>query len=317
MRILPLLSALCGCDVYIDIDPGHAIVSTGEASVHDESLPSTEIFSHQPGEIDVLFVIDDSGSMAEEQHRLRDAFPSLVADLDALGLDYHVGVITTDMRDPAKQGRLQPDAGDSLWISPGKGSAVSFSQRLPGVGGDSLEQGLSALSAALDTHAGDANAGFRRAGAQLAVLTFSDEDDASTIDPVALADALDALGAHPGDTTFSVAVEPPDGRCGGTPGRRYLDMFSGDLSGVELEICAPSYAPMLHDLVDDFFCAGMRYPLTLITDPSTITLTRGTPPALALSPEDWVYDDASNTVRLTASAEIAAGEALIVDYAPL
>ena len=51
-------------------------------------------------DVDVLFVIDNSGSMAEEQARLAENFDAFVAVLDAVDANYRIGVVTTDNGDP-------------------------------------------------------------------------------------------------------------------------------------------------------------------------------------------------------------------------
>lgn len=52
--------------------------------------------------VDILFVIDDSGSMAEEQQALAAAMAQFVTGLEAgtAGLDYRVGITTTDNGNP-------------------------------------------------------------------------------------------------------------------------------------------------------------------------------------------------------------------------
>ena len=49
-------------------------------------------------DVDILFVIDNSGSMAEEQARLARNFPTFVAALDDMGADYRIGITTTDVK---------------------------------------------------------------------------------------------------------------------------------------------------------------------------------------------------------------------------
>ncbi|MGH1343875.1 MAG: hypothetical protein ACRBN8_20120 [Nannocystales bacterium] len=46
--------------------------------------------------LDVLFVLDNSGSMEAAQRRLQESAASIVAALDATGLDYRIGSTTTD-----------------------------------------------------------------------------------------------------------------------------------------------------------------------------------------------------------------------------
>ena len=47
--------------------------------------------------VDMLFVIDDSCSMSEEQGLLSQRFDVLLKKANALGIDYHIGVTTTDV----------------------------------------------------------------------------------------------------------------------------------------------------------------------------------------------------------------------------
>ena len=51
-------------------------------------------------ELDLLFVVDNSGSMLQEHQSLESRFPELIRALDELGPrrpDLHIGVVTSDM----------------------------------------------------------------------------------------------------------------------------------------------------------------------------------------------------------------------------
>jgi hypothetical protein len=54
-------------------------------------------------QLDVLFVVDDSGSMANEQEKLAAAVPGFIEQLRAfdLGFDMHIGVTTTNLEYPS------------------------------------------------------------------------------------------------------------------------------------------------------------------------------------------------------------------------
>ena len=56
---------------------------------------------------DVLFVVDSSGSMAEEQQKLTTNFPYFFEYLVTQGVDYHIGVVSTDMDDENAKGKLR------------------------------------------------------------------------------------------------------------------------------------------------------------------------------------------------------------------
>ncbi|QDG51510.1 hypothetical protein FIV42_12370 [Persicimonas caeni] len=55
--------------------------------------PATE-----PEKVDILWVIDNSGSMCQEQEALRDEFDSFIEEFTARNIDFHIGVTTTQMR---------------------------------------------------------------------------------------------------------------------------------------------------------------------------------------------------------------------------
>ena len=47
--------------------------------------------------LDMLWVVDNSGSMCQEQKTLRDNFNLFIEKLNETNLDFHIGVTTTDM----------------------------------------------------------------------------------------------------------------------------------------------------------------------------------------------------------------------------
>ena len=56
--------------------------------------------------IDILFVVDDSGSMAQEQANLTTNFPQFISVIEQSGLDYRVAVTTTGVDYTYSQGSL-------------------------------------------------------------------------------------------------------------------------------------------------------------------------------------------------------------------
>jgi len=80
----------CGFDSF-EVDAGPPVPDAGP-SVPDAGIPTPPT-----DEIDLLFVIDDSGSMTEEQSSFAFELPRLFETLLGRDLDLHVGVVTTDM----------------------------------------------------------------------------------------------------------------------------------------------------------------------------------------------------------------------------
>lgn len=87
----------------------------GTATSNGSGETSTTETSGTPPEgdvegIDVLFVIDNSGTMGAAQGRLQQSAPAIIAALDARGLDYRIGTTTTDNSNYWCEG---PGLGDS------------------------------------------------------------------------------------------------------------------------------------------------------------------------------------------------------------
>src|SRR5207249_4680018 len=63
-------------------------------------------FSQKPALVDVLFVVDNSPSMCEKQQNLAGKFQAFITSLQSQNLDFHIGVVATDMDNAAFQGKL-------------------------------------------------------------------------------------------------------------------------------------------------------------------------------------------------------------------
>lgn len=71
-------------------------------------------------DVDVLFVIDNSGSMGEEQANLAQNFDAFIDTLEAEGVEanYRIGVTTTDNGNPRCQPGVTTPEGGQLQLSP-------------------------------------------------------------------------------------------------------------------------------------------------------------------------------------------------------
>jgi len=67
-------------------------------------VPRTPLDIDINRDVDILFVIDNSGSMSEEHARLARNFPAFIAALDGMEADYRIGVTTTDVSHPGCAG---------------------------------------------------------------------------------------------------------------------------------------------------------------------------------------------------------------------
>jgi len=154
--------------------------------------------------MDILFVIDDSGTMWEEQENLISNFPLFIDVLDGYNADYRIGITTTsvnrtfkaqvpglgliDMDTEGPDGVLVGQGDCDLpapWMSSvGQGIEEEFScAARVGTGGATTEMPFAAIELALGIHSQDGgpNEGFYRAGTDslLVIVLITDEDDCS------------------------------------------------------------------------------------------------------------------------------------------
>jgi len=182
--------------------------------------------------VDLLFVIDDSGSMQDKQQNLKDNFPNFIDVLNSIqgGLpDVHIGVVTSDMgmkgEDVATPGSPVGQIGQGGCANTGKdgklqvlgGAQVTGSFisdiKLPDGSRQTNYQGdlattfgqmaqVGATGCGFEQHLAamrrglenPANAGFLRPDAFLAVIFLADEDDCSMKDPNLLNPNDNSLG---------------------------------------------------------------------------------------------------------------------------
>lgn len=152
--------------------------------------------------LDLLFVIDNSGSMGEEQANLIANFPTFIQVLDQSGLDYRVAVTTTgreyhyNMSLPiggsipqdtgsGENGQMLKPAACNMtkrWIDKTDPNPAQMFSCVANVGtnGNSDEMPLGGMRDALEDRMTDGtNVGFRRTDALLGVVFMTDEEDCS------------------------------------------------------------------------------------------------------------------------------------------
>ena len=138
-------------------------------------------FQAPNNEVDILWVVDDSCSMEEEQATLAAGFNSFVSQMESSGTDFHIGVISTSFEyDNPDRGRL---IGDPPFLTLDDDYEQGFIDRATGlgIGGSDKEKGLEAATYALSPAMtfGGGNDGFVRPSAQMLVVFVSDEEDCS------------------------------------------------------------------------------------------------------------------------------------------
>ncbi|MEL6348218.1 MAG: hypothetical protein AAFV53_34230, partial [Myxococcota bacterium] len=170
-------------DLHVDVlsnDPDESRVRVDTLGTGARgSLYEEDFVQEYNEEVDVLWVVDNSCSMSDEVSRIASNFNTFIDEFIRLDLDYHIGVITTDMVDSNDQGRLQ---GPFITPSTPDPQGAFTQQTDQGSSGSADEQGFAAVQSALsDPLLSGHNAGFLREDAALSVIVVSDEDDSSGI----------------------------------------------------------------------------------------------------------------------------------------
>ncbi len=229
-------------------------------------------------EVDILWVVDNSASMQEEQVNLGNNFDSFISFIDASLIDYHIGVISTDMEDPNHSGRLQ---GNPVVIdvdTPNPEAAFASNVQV-GITGGGNEMGLLAAYSALTEPltSGD-NAGFLRDTASLALIFVSDEDDHSYGDIefyTRFFGTLKGIGNERQVIIAAIVGDEPDG-CSGNDGEaaygeRYhllVDAW-GETSA---SICANDFSAELEQLGLTVAGLSRKFELSRDPDPDTVVV---------------------------------------------
>ncbi len=173
-KVLPLLLVVSGC---IETGISSSVEPVGIANPKDLATPDKvdKLVQVQVPEVDVLWVIDNSCSMWEEQTALTENFPIFMNFFLGSGLDYHIGVVSTDMNNAAESGRLRQANGyryiDEETENP---TSIFTSMAAMGTAGHFDEKGREAAYAALELKKDGYNVGFLRDDASLHVVVISD-----------------------------------------------------------------------------------------------------------------------------------------------
>jgi hypothetical protein len=253
---------------------------------------TTETFAQVPAtSADILWVVDNSISMQEEQYKVMDGAAAFVDTFERVGVDFHLGVITTDVVPSHGQaGILQ---GTPPYLTDADPDYIEeFKNNVDvGIYGDDQESGLEAAMLALtEPNVSGVNAGFLREEARLSIIVLSDEEDCSDFGTLftddsseeggracyedvaelpAVADIVSDFQALKPDSSLiqlSGIVGPADDFICSTAaaGNRYLDAVER-MNGISGNICLANYRRIMTDL--GLVAAGMQVNFPLAYEP--------------------------------------------------
>jgi len=282
----------------------------------------TDTYNQEPASmVDILWVIDDSGSMSANQSRVAEGFEAFAAGLESTNIDFHLGVVTTDMdRENPNAGHL---IGDPPYLTPDDDYLALFQERVQvGIEGSGKEKGLSAaLEALSEPTISSYNEGFLREDAVVSIIFVSDEEDCS--DNEALANEIDdacylqdellinidlviedfrELKEDPSKVLASGIIGPPsEDACDSTwHGRRYEKVINAT-GGVLGSICERDYDGIMDQL--GLPVAGLRtvFELSYPALEETIEVSVDEELIENSASSGWTYDEEYYQIRFEGS----------------
>lgn len=269
--------------------------------------------------VDILFVIDDSGSMSTHQDNLSRNIPLFTAAIQANTiLDYHIAVTSstfnngnpqhcmTGIARACGQGVLHGGISGINYIerSTPNGIAVLAQNMKIGTSGDSSERFFAPVRAALSQPLVDGlNKGFYRPDAALVVIFVTDaEDQSMNFGPDDYERFL--VGLKKGDAsralTYGVIIGSTDGsgcaRDESTLPTR-IEKAITNMGGSQFGLCDADFGTKIANLAYDLVqkVSKVMY-LTRAPDPSTISVTFGTQTIPNDLDEGWTYDPVRNAL---------------------
>ncbi len=241
--------------------------------------------------VDILFVIDNSGSMAYEQKSMAKRVSNFMTLLP--GLDWQIAVTTTDPRSAAigGDGQFLKFTGLTNQYIINSSMDPQLAQTVLGntlqrpETGSGSEQGINAVYRAVSRSQSNSNpqhVQFFREGAAFAVVVISDEDESDNRpanDPGNLLNLIGTVFHGQKNFTFhSIITIPKDTQClngeGESYGTRY-ETISKMTSGIVGSVCASDYAAQVQNIANDV--RNMVKALTLSCQPvpgTTVSVKR-------------------------------------------
>lgn len=305
-----------------------SLMGCAENSATPKLIPASVItppqYSQKPGgsdyeifrpKVDILFVIDNSGSMSSVQQALAANVKAFADEMAKVSyLDFHIGVVTTDMDNcstdmrPARCGKL---VGYIPFVdrSTPNMSAILANNMVVGTNGSATEVMFTPVVAALTPpQENTTNKGFYRPGAFLAVIMITDANEQSDMSPMAF---LDFLANKKGDPRrvfgYGVIRKMADNGCSsnGEDVDDRLETFLGAVSNGDksqkniLSLCDPRFGPKLAEFGKDIVertSGSIR--LTRVPVPGTIRVFYGIQELANDALKGWVYSPATNSIQL-------------------
>ena len=275
---------------------GGALGCSGDKLTHVPAPGTrTDTFAQATAQkVDLLWVIDNSGSMADKQAKLANAFSHFIDEFSRGAVDYRIAVTTTDVFDKTPGGRGTLFGSPGIISSKDADPLALFQTNVKvGIGGSGNEEGLAAAKATLDalsqmtcasmcsayrsadaqcaTDCAASNPPFLRQDAYLYIAVVSDDEDHSASEPefyVRYLDTIKGLG-NVDTVSFSAIVGLSNPPCSARSGVRYAAV-SGATGGVTVSVCDSTFDDNVSKLAENAVSLKRRFLLGKAPDTTTL-----------------------------------------------
>lgn len=237
---------------------------------------------------DIMFLVDQSGSMDDNQRLLGDNFTTFITSLTTYTTDWQVAVVNDD----------DGCNNSGILTRTSAGYANTFSSAVTRGGGMYTESLLTPAANGVDkTDSAECNAGFMREEAILHIIMVSDEPEQSPGSWATLVDRIIAKKGSESHVRLSAIAGPASGGGGcADPGTGYMEAVAAT-GGVYLNICDNWATPTNMAMLAEASVYQDTYALARTPVPSTIWVeVNGSPRTTG-----WTYDAATNSVIFSSS----------------
>ena len=264
--------------------------------------------SSTPGKVDILWVIDNSGSMSDNQENLARNFDVFINDFIVKNIDFKMGVTTTDAT-YLYNGR-QICGEDKLSLTQAQANPTQFIydfQNCVRVGdqGSSQEKGLHTMNEYFKKYAST----FVRSDAYLVVIILSDENDQSSLTVQEYANALKAYKANAGLIKYYglVTTVLPQVRTVESIGTRYMQMR--DIMGGTIADITSDFYQTLTDFGGSIVNLMSSFALSQTPVSNVVVKVNGLQVMTG-----WTYDSQNRSVKFDDQSIPPEGATITIEY---
>ncbi len=274
------------------------------SNASDEFVQNTA----EDAKVDILWVMDNSGSMSDEQQALAYNFNAFISSFIEKDIDFQMAVTTTDAS-YRKSGRMIGDSS-KLTSAAAKNDVQQFmddfsSMIRVGTDGSGQERGLQTSTDFFDRYRD-----WARQDAYLIVVYISDEEDQSYDFVSNYVSGLQSLKASTGMVkAYSIVTQELDPKKQWeTIGNRYMEASratGGEIADIhqDFHTTLESFGFRILDLLDSFPLSGVPVGTEISVTVNGVDLSEG-----------WNYDENARSIKFDENAIPDEGEVIIAYY---